>query len=556
MPDLIKQNGIHYTPENLAAFLAQRTLLAYGKSSKSISVVDPACGDGNLLVAIAQNAKPSVRRRMQLFGFERDPDAASNAQANLSNLGVASVTIVKHDFLDVVKKDDGFRYDIVIANPPYVRTQVLGSREAQSLAKRFGLSGRVDLYHAFSIAMASVLRDGGTLGLLTSNRFLTIKSGVKLRTYLREHFDIAEVIDLGDTKLFSASVLPVVVAAQKKSDNGGKFHDEAPFTRIYECRSHTELEEETATTCDVLDGVSDPTVAGKLRTEQGVYEIERGRLAIGQDDAIWTLATPQSNAWLKTVERYQVAKFSDVANIRVGIKTTADAVFIRERWDDLDKASRPERKLIHPLITHHDAERWSIDGTPIRKSVLYPHQLRDGRREAIRLEDFPRAAAYFDSHRERLEGRSYVTESGRNWYEIWVPHRPTDWTEPKIVFPDISERPTFFLDRSTAIVNGDCYWITLKNGYPEDWLYLILAIANSTFITDYYDHRFHNKLYAGRRRFMTQYVKQFPLPDLKCDDSRQIIRLTKKILAAKRPSTRSRLESESDVLVRQAFGVD
>lgn len=40
-------------------------------------------------------------------------------------------------------------YDIVIANPPYVRTQILGSEQAQILAQKFQLKGRVDLYYPF-----------------------------------------------------------------------------------------------------------------------------------------------------------------------------------------------------------------------------------------------------------------------------------------------------------------------------------------------------------------------------------------------------------------------
>ena len=66
---------------------------------------------------------------------------------------------------------------MVIANPPYVRTQVMGAKKAQALARQFGLTGRVDLSYAFAMGMTAVLKPNGVLGLLTSNRFLTIKSG-------------------------------------------------------------------------------------------------------------------------------------------------------------------------------------------------------------------------------------------------------------------------------------------------------------------------------------------------------------------------------------------
>ena len=281
---------------------------------------------------------------------------------------------------------------------------------------------------------------------------------------------------------------------------------------------------------------------------------------------MWTLSTPQSDRWLASVARHQTETFADVAHVRVGIKSTADAVFIRQDWQELEPEHQPECTVVHPLITHHDAGRWSMsmsttgtgtgdDEAATRKSVLYPHVTRDGRRMAIDLSKFPRAAAYLSLHRERLEGRRYVIEGGRKWYEIWVPHDPSDWAKPKVVFPDIAEHPTFFWDDSGAIVNGDCYWITLKDDVPKDWLYLILAIGNSSFITQFYDHLFFNKLYAGRRRFMTQYVKQFPLPDLESPVARKIVSLTKKAVRAKRQASRAKFETQIDALVSEAFGV-
>ncbi len=92
-------------------------------------------------------------------------------------------------------------FDCVIANPPYVRTQVLGGRQAQLLSQKFGLTGRVDLYQAFAFGISQVLRPGGVLGLLTSNRFLTVKAGAAMRQLLAEQFDVKAIYDLGDSKI-------------------------------------------------------------------------------------------------------------------------------------------------------------------------------------------------------------------------------------------------------------------------------------------------------------------------------------------------------------------
>ena len=137
--------------------------------------------------------------------------------------------------------------------------------------------------------------------------------------------------------------------------------------------------------------------------------------------------------------------------------------------------------------------------------------------------------AYLESNEERLRGRRYVIEGGREWYEIWVPQRPSKWAQPKIVFPDISERPQFSIDKSGAVVNGDCYWISCGDLPSMDIAYLMLAVANSSVGVRFYDAVCGNKLYSGKRRWITQYVEKLPLPNLASDATRRVIELARKL---------------------------
>jgi hypothetical protein len=240
-----------------------------------------------------------------------------------------------------------------------------------------------------------------------------------------------------------------------------------------------------------------------------------------------------------------------VATIRVGIKTTADPVFVRSDWDALPDSLRPEPELLRPLITHRETSRWRITPLEGGRRVLYPHLSRDGRRIPIEFDEYPQAAAYLQMHKARLQSRRYVTDAGRRWYEIWVAHNPAAWCQPKIVFPDIAESPRFSLDDSGAIVQGDCYWITLKTSVDPDWLPLMLAVANSSVATKFYDLMFHNKLYAGRRRYMTQYVEQFPLPDLRSRSAQRVVRQVKQLLM--KPRALPETEDALDRLVNECF---
>ncbi|MFO0919973.1 MAG: N-6 DNA methylase [Planctomycetaceae bacterium] len=559
--DRVKSSGMHYTPEPLARFLVEQLFKHLPRTTGSIRVLDPACGDGALLRAFARCVPARIRKQLVLVGYETDPQAISQAGASLKTCHVAEVVLLHEDFLAACLDHSSPRgafpsanrpakpqFDVVISNPPYVRTQVLGARTTQRLAKEFGLTGRVDLYHAFAIGMTSLLRPGGALGLLTSNRFFTTNAGESLRRMLRQEYKIHNVFDLGDTKLFSAAVLPAVVIATKARLTGAA--QACRFTRVYEDRKPEKLL--TDERSHVLDAISDGAVTGRVRTPAGTFLLERGTLPFTSDlSATWTLSTPEYADWLSAVEEAQECFVEDIATVRVGIKTTADKVFVRTDWDELPPAERPEPKLLQPLITHRTAGRWKAETGEHR--VLYPYEMHQSGKVPVSLPDFPQAGKYLSRHADALNSRKYLIASGRKWYEIWVPQVPSQWREPKIVFPDIAESPRFSLDMTGAIVQGDCYWISLKAGIEPDWLFVILAVCNSSFIEKYYDLAFHNKLYSGRRRFMTQYVKRFPLPALASRVTRRIVALTKKLVAG--TGDVASLEQDCDRLVWKSFGL-
>lgn len=565
--DHVKATGAHYTPPELATFLAARALSHISLKS-GLSVLDPACGNGNLLVAVAELSR-SDGHQARVFGLEQDRAAARTARARLASIPALLFDIRDGDFIDAISllgepqrnlfdtTDTSasvplLHFDLVIANPPYVRTQVLGAHTSQRLAKTLGLSGRVDLYHAFVRAMSMSLREGGTLALLCSNRFLSTLSGTAVRQILATEYTLEELYDLGDTKLFDAAVLPAIVIAKKSRRPRA---DQCSFTRVYEAPTLTP--DECRSDGSVLHAV-ESGLTGGVRVGDRCYSIERGTLApFSGAREPWRLASESSGSWLGRITSHAVRSFEDIAHIRVGIKTTADRVFIRDDWDALPATIRPERGLLRPVLTHHIAGRWLAGDVGSEKSVLYPHTASPGgNRVPVDLKRFPKAAAYLERHGDQLRSRTYVLEAGRQWYEIWVPQNPADWAQPKIVFPDISETPKFFLDTSGAIVNGDCYWMTLRAGHDLRWLLLALGIANSTLVLKFYDMVCGNRLYAGRRRFITQYVNRFPLPDLGAPLSRQIIARVETLVGgtARNPDASRKLEQEVDEFVWRSFG--
>ena len=572
-----KVTGAHFTPPGLAAVLAARLAVAIKRTSgTTFRVLDPSCGDGELLLAFATAARMRVLPTLTLIGIEESVVSLNEAIERLQGIRDVKLEIIPGDFLEMAESRDNqmallaqrtrpncFRepVDVVIANPPYVRTQILGSDRARGLARKFGLTGRVDLYHAFTVAMTQALAVGGLLGMITSNRFLTTKGGQALREFLASEFDILEILDLGDTKLFEAAVLPAVFIGRRRApaERRSRAGQRVSFTRVYE--------NSTATTDEDEPSLAASSVCEILRSPQsGVYRVgsQRYSASVGifsiPDDAEhpWAMLTEEEKAWLECVDSHAPHRIEDVARVRVGIKTTADSVFIRSDWDSLPEGLRPEDELLRPILSHDHARRWRCLTEPKKhRKVLYTHEERSGRRCAIDLNQFPRAAAYLESHRRQLEQRTYIREANRNWYEIWVPQEPSAWSLPKLVFPDISPEPIFFFDNTGAIVDGDCYWITSYREDSEDTLFLIMALANSCLMTRYHELAFQNKLYSGRRRYLAQYVSRYPLPKLRADQGSMLVSVAKRLaLGNVSDSEQIALEEGIERLAAKAFGVD
>src|SRR5438105_4368739 len=102
-----KSNGIHYTPPDLARFLARMTLTGFERKGRCIEILDPACGDGGLLESIAVALPASQRRDLKLSGYETDSAALVHANRRLARIGVKSVTLKNIDFLSI----DGVQHE-------------------------------------------------------------------------------------------------------------------------------------------------------------------------------------------------------------------------------------------------------------------------------------------------------------------------------------------------------------------------------------------------------------------------------------------------------------
>lgn len=191
-----KLRGGYYTPSTLAAFLAE---WAVGRSTRD--VLEPSCGDGNILVEIV---KQFERRKtsVSVTGIELTDSEAKKARQRVRGMhGPVSVRIQSGDFFDHAIKcfASGKKYDAVIGNPPFVRYQDFPEEQrtkAFGLMRTMGLnpSKLTNLWMPFLAISAQLLGDKGRLAMVIPAELFQVGYASELRQFLANFFPTINVV--------------------------------------------------------------------------------------------------------------------------------------------------------------------------------------------------------------------------------------------------------------------------------------------------------------------------------------------------------------------------
>ena len=120
-------------------------------------------------------------------------------------------------FAEVFGPRKGF--DIVVANPPYVRFQKISSDYKRKLKLLYGdaTTGKSDLYCHFYVCALQLLADGGMHIFVCSNSWLDVGYGVKLQKYLLDNVHVQTIYESSLERQFSTAEINTVISVMRKS---------------------------------------------------------------------------------------------------------------------------------------------------------------------------------------------------------------------------------------------------------------------------------------------------------------------------------------------------
>lgn len=456
-----------FTKPEVVKFILDQVGYISTENLSQVSIIEPACGEGEFLLEIMHRLKQSSNAFRFDFksAFHRcvtavDIDSSKirscleKVRKSYPEINNPESNVIAQDFL----LSEYGRVDIVAGNPPYIRYEDI-PEDKLPLYKAFStFYYRADIYVLFFEKSLSLLKEAGRHGFICANRWMRNMYGKRLRQLITSRFNILKVINMESADAFQQEVLayPAITVIENSSKRSQLLY------------------------ADVSDIRQLPSCAYCLLP------------APSGDD--WSGIFSPANQSLNLIEELGF-------KIGIGIATGADSIFISK-----DFRESVEDELLLPVIGAKD-----LSGDTFRwggKLFLNPY---DAEGKLIDLDKYPKAKEYLERHRDKLASRHKARRNPARWYGTIDSVDRTLTGKPKILVPDISGNTCIFVDSGEYYPQHNIYYVI---GHDERTLKILAAILMSDFVRKQVNS-LSNRMNGGFARWQSQYLRRVRIPDIK-----------------------------------------
>ena len=289
---------------------------------------------------------------------------ATKQQLRSSLRGAAPAGVVEWriDFADVML-NRGF--DVVIANPPYVRQeQITPKTYKDGLTKQYAdaVTLRSDLYCYFYARGLQLLRDGGMHVFVCSNSWLDVGYGAKLQEHLLKTAHVQAIYESAVQRQFATADINTVISIIRKSDAVADGY----LTRFVSLRAEFD------------DALADPSSRREItQTRAGLRAAgTSGRKFVGDKWGGKYLRAPDIYHAILNNYGDRLVRLGDVATVRRGVTTGANDFFYLtpERIAEFGIEPQYRRPL---MTTPQESRSIAVDPTLLPKRLFMCHANKD-----------------------------------------------------------------------------------------------------------------------------------------------------------------------------------
>ncbi len=449
-PSYQKLRGGYYTPQPIADFLARWAIRA-----ATDAVLEPSCGDGNILTAAArcllgQGASAATLNR-QLHGVELDPREAAKAAQRLRELGLtlsADNTIHVGDFFTHCQQElfgekvltlvvqDRQQFDAVIGNPPFVRYQNFPEAHRQvafSMMERAGFSPNrlTNAWLPFLVVGSLLLKEEGRLGMVIPAELFQVNYAAEVRQFLSDYFSRVTLVTFRQLVFEDIQQEVVLLLAERNhAPDGG--------IRVVE-----------------LDGIADLTTLTSAQMDAATLK------PLDHSSEKWTqyYLDPAEIHLLREMRAHPGVTLADqVLDVDVGIVTGRNAFFVLSEAEvkqhDLEPyLERMVSRSAHLAGTLFGAEDWQANVVAQLPAFLFTP-------EDVPLDALPQSLQQYIAWGEAQKyHEGYKCRIRKRWYIV-----PSVWVPDAFMLRQVHAYPKLALNSAQAVCTDTIHRVRFRPG--------------------------------------------------------------------------------------------
>ncbi|MDM5209817.1 Eco57I restriction-modification methylase domain-containing protein [Cytobacillus kochii] len=378
-------------------------------------------------------------------------------------------------------------FDAIVGNPPYVRIQNLQKyspeeiKYYQSTISGYGVAKKatIDKYFVFIQRALELLNRSGYLGYIIPHKFFLTKGGKELRDFITSYGQLSKIIHFGVAQVFpERSTYTAVLILQKEKMSTFK------FKRIKKISPET------------------------LADTEGFVQYKSSNF----NSTPWVFLSPETEAVFNKFYNDQFVPLKEVAEITVGLQTSADKIYIfepeEETQDTFIFTKSGEKYEVEKgicLSAIYDLSFGLFDTVEANAQMIFPYTINGTQAELLIEEDFktrfPLAWTYLNKFKGMLEKRSLQGKTPK-WYQFGRSQSLAKFHHtPKLIWSVLATEAPYGIDKNdlqfTGGGNGPYY--ALLNKSKHSLLYFLGILSHplienmvksgaSEFRGEYYSH--------------------------------------------------------------------
>ncbi|PAF41449.1 TaqI-like C-terminal specificity domain-containing protein [Helicobacter sp. 11S03491-1] len=468
-------------------------------------------------------------------------------------------------FPEVLDENGNFMgFDLVIGNPPYIRQESIKELKPH-LQEHFEIySGTSDIFTYFYEQGYKILKDGGKLSFITSNKWTRSGYGQKLRKFILEKTALEYYVDFNGVKIFdSATVDTSIVGFSKQTKS--KNHDfeylclqnkpasaqdiQALLPQILNTKSLNETsftfsDEITLAIKKKIERIGTPLKEWDISINYGIKTGYNDAFIINtaKRDEILSKCdnTPNSNLPFKHINGHYIPATQDQA------QKDKDIVYLNEK-------ERTDQ-IIRPILRGRDIKRYHYEWAGLWVIATFPSLKLD-------INDYSILKDYLESFMPKIAQsgeKGCRKKTSNQWFETQdnIAYS-SEFSRQKIVYPNMAKEFIAFLDKENFMTNQKCFIITEKSDQKDRLLYLSAILNSKT--NFWYFKQIGATLGASGYEMSKIFVERLPIPEYSNHKIlKNIESLAKQILEIKLKNPKEDTqpqESKMDILIYDLYGL-